>query len=954
MMSNSTSASQTVGAMGTGARNTNAIRKWTAFSQQPNKQSAAKRRNEQIVGEPTLGDDDEEGEGAVDDELEEAEASDDEDDSTGSSAAAKRVAKARQEGVQLGASVTNGHNHNQGLVYNHLTGSCFDYDHDSPYQMQCNNGGSSNAFAMGANTNSGVAQHAIGNALDTAQGHQTPESSPNSSPYSSVSSAKNYQIAHLQQTTHQNNNCNQLQQPHHNQFALHQHDQMSGYQQPQQPQVHSHRYQDFPIGQPNYAGQLDHTRPMYYSSQQAPNHYQQPGVGAPTGSPYLMAGQQLQQQHLVRSDLSSQQCYASDSSSMLHAVNLSYPVVSQQSVVYANHWTRATPGSAVNNQAPPAEIAPSTAYGNAQLGAGSHGHFDQQEEQRAGQAHLESMQLHQAQPGQANNSTTSAPSTGNSNNMQQLYELQSAHDLRQHQGENLIPLDVTKNHDNRRQDGFQSCSSPNASANNQQQAARHGSPMMHNNSERGYNPSAYLQQAPGNQHQHLQQHPRLLQQHPEQHLQHQVRQQQPQQLFQAGHFDQQQQTSRLANSNVQQQMNFQQDNSHAAPTPNSQGSSSSSSSTCSVKSASSPSSSGCLKSTSCSETTGNYNGVTRPSNEYNLTTLQATRSLQAQNQYTGVTQQDSIGGSAAPTAASIDQRDNQTAAKLHQDSHNYQGQQLSSSSMNQMGQQQRTSVMLVSSASMTTGKQNPGDQVYSSANMDSIVKSFPTPELSPLDSLDKSGLFSAGSRFCTSSQFSDAQKTNQQHSFNSPSAVDQQAEGETGSGGSSAVSQLIARFGDQSSVLRDVQPPYKYRMIVNTSVAGSLSDHSIQQQMRDSCQASSQQQTGNQQLQQSSQRQGVHQHRNDSASSNSHQQHTGYHQAEHQHQYQHQQQQQQQQQQQNMLHDQTGHLTGDNLSPERQASIRESPNRPTDNSPNMVDNNGRTNNTSPLSSHAQV
>ena len=94
-----------------------------------------------------------------------------------------------------------------------------------------------------------------------------------------------------------------------------------------------------------------------------------------------------------------------------------------------------------------------------------------------------------------------------------------------------------------------------------------------------------------------------------------------------------------------------------------------------------------------------------------------------------------------------------------------------------------------------------------------LYKSFPTPEMSPHDPSEKGHPLSTSTGSTTTSDTSHT-TANQQ-----PSQV------------SSAVDQLIANFGDQSSVLRSVQPPYKYRMIVSTSVANSMSDQSIQREL---------------------------------------------------------------------------------------------------------------------------
>lgn len=146
--------------------------------------------------------------------------------------------------------------------------------------------------------------------------------------------------------------------------------------------------------------------------------------------------------------------------------------------------------------------------------------------------------------------------------------------------------------------------------------------------------------------------------------------------------------------------------------------------------------------------------------------------------------------------------------------------------------------------------------------LDSIVKSFPTPEMSPLDSPDKPAMFgqqqhvASGQQQQHYSMLADELEPNQSMVGNPfGSQQHQQAyshqpfhqdklpaqyrgdnrSNESGAEQASAVSQLIARFGDQSNVLKNVQPPYKYRMIVSTSVASSLTDQSIQKQLRESC-----------------------------------------------------------------------------------------------------------------------
>lgn len=140
-------------------------------------------------------------------------------------------------------------------------------------------------------------------------------------------------------------------------------------------------------------------------------------------------------------------------------------------------------------------------------------------------------------------------------------------------------------------------------------------------------------------------------------------------------------------------------------------------------------------------------------------------------------------------------------------------------------------------------------------HLDSIVKSFPTPEMSPLDSPGKTTSHlmynttaSNNSAYSNTSSLTPPQSGHQQHYYGAGDAISRTPElngvehqqhnhaGEREPTDTSAVNQLIASFGDQSSVLKDVQPPYKYRMIVSTTVASTLTDQSIQQQMRaESC-----------------------------------------------------------------------------------------------------------------------
>ena len=108
--------------------------------------------------------------------------------------------------------------------------------------------------------------------------------------------------------------------------------------------------------------------------------------------------------------------------------------------------------------------------------------------------------------------------------------------------------------------------------------------------------------------------------------------------------------------------------------------------------------------------------------------------------------------------------------------------------------------------------------------LEQLVKSFPTPDMSPLDSADKQ----------QASNGQQQQQQQQQHFALGARLHEGLAGCPEGSPGapSSAVDELIANFGDQSSVLKSVQPPYKYRMIVSTSVASSMSDQTIEREMR--------------------------------------------------------------------------------------------------------------------------
>lgn len=127
-------------------------------------------------------------------------------------------------------------------------------------------------------------------------------------------------------------------------------------------------------------------------------------------------------------------------------------------------------------------------------------------------------------------------------------------------------------------------------------------------------------------------------------------------------------------------------------------------------------------------------------------------------------------------------------------------------------------------------------QSYLNPTLDSLVRSFPTPEMSPHSSPEKFLVVCSSAAQAAAANDDQAQQQQQQQLRQQVANYGQghanPASSDNNPTDSSAVDELIARFGDHSDVLKSVAPPYKYRMIVSASVANSLSDHSIQQQMR--------------------------------------------------------------------------------------------------------------------------
>ena len=856
----------------------NAIRRWSAFNQtqqqQMNNNGARAAKGQQQSQD----------DGGEEEEMEELEVSEEEDESAPKQMATQTRVANRLQTINSGGFAGT---------------PCFDYE-ERPYGAT-NIGQNSLPLAVGGNCH-----------LALEHGH-TPDSSPNGSPYSSVSSVKNFPISHQRQNTSatsQGNNMVATNASYQQDPAYHRYSGVDFQSNPYHPNinqvtsrpttVHYTMSQHQPTGyhpiSPYSTQHLPHM--MHQHHQQQPQHQQQQ--------------QQQQQQHHPQHQQSSphmqqHQYYPPPNPTMMHqqqhAVNLSYTNQTQNySMAGTNHQSTGPANTfgtshlaGLNHYGqhprggttlPPSELAP--IYGG---GGGSVGGISQ----------FSNPHTHNQQQMVSNMSQASP------NNMQQFYELQSAasissstttttHEQQQRQQhETSTPLDVSKNHDMRQQqqrDDFKAAATVSTTANSTPtniQQPQHGSPLNYHDSNlsNGCNSSSSsgigtnaatsssssssLEQYSGsgaggngsnNLHTHHQHHQQQQQHHQQQqHLQlhhHQVQQQQHQRQQMLADQTQSNHSTGLdyASSVLQpgdpsqqhQPQNFQhqqQENNHAASSGN-------------PGSCSEPSPAQAPYNLSTATSTMNYNhgqlsglgGSGGVGSEYNLTTLQATRSRQQQNQHTGLTQDGS----------------NQLDHK-RQDLHPEGGSMTLDSRATYHQQQQHQGILqdhhsqIVTTNMMLLDSNNHAAcnaKAYTSVNsqqtlvstslalngqqqLDSIVKSFPTPEMSPLDSPDKSMLYSSGpTGYCGGAILTNERETTLRQAtynpYNQQSSPQLRGEShsEADSGEASAVSKLIARFGDQSTVLKSVQPPYKYRMIVSASVANSVSDLSIQQQMRES------------------------------------------------------------------------------------------------------------------------